>query len=580
ESEPISSSMLAARLGVSSRTIKNDIHIINKLTSGSIESSNKGYKLKGNLTKEDLNSILDTSSFIQSERLITIVITILSSKSKTVHLLDLSDQLFISDSLLRKDIALINNHYSDIGVQIRSKNDFLYIEGNEISKRTLIIQLINDEGENYSLSYKQLNNYFDDVNFNKMRIILNEKLYKYGLYINDFAKRKILLHVAIMILRKNEDFNLTIASKFEDNDPKFEMVNEFILAIEEDLSVSFTDYEKKQIYLLILSNSIDPETEVKIENPKVYDFLTYLVKEIKSKYFLDFNTESFMQSFSFHLENLIQRLNLESTINNPLKEQLRQSSAIIYDIALFIAEKVTTHFNLSEEITEDELSFIVIHLELELKRQYSETELISCGLLIPNYQLINKQVFQKLSKKYGNEFSVIQTYHTIEEINENNPDILITTMDDINLPFNTINISPFLTNEDYLKIDNAILNTKTNIINQEFQNKFDVFFKKKFFFIQTGPINEKKAIKIVTDKLYEEKYIDNYFMDSVLERENALSTAYNNFSIPHSVSPSAYKSTIGELINPNGIKWNNKKVKVMFLMVICPTELNYFQTFY
>src|SRR5699024_12339179 len=78
ENEAISSSMLANRLGVSSRTIKNDIHIINKLTSNSIESSNKGYKLKFNLTKEHLNSILDTSSFIQSERLIMIVITILS----------------------------------------------------------------------------------------------------------------------------------------------------------------------------------------------------------------------------------------------------------------------------------------------------------------------------------------------------------------------------------------------------------------------------------------------------------------------------------------------------------------------
>src|SRR5699024_2596847 len=292
-------------------------------------------------------------------------------------------------------------------------------------------------------------------------------------------------------------------------------------------------------------------------------YIILLVINMKCKYFLYFNTESFMQSFSFHLENLIQRLNLESTINNPLKEQLRQSSAIIYDIALFIAEKVTTHFNLSEEITEDELSFIVIHLELELKKQYSETELISCGLLIPNYQLINKQVFQKLSKKYDNEFSIIQTYHTIEEVNENNPDILITTMEDINLPLNIVNISPFLTNKDYLKIDNAILNTKTNIINQEFQYKFDNFFKKKFFFIQTDSINEKSAIKIVTDKLFEEKYIDSNFMDSVLERENALSTAYNNFSIPHSVSPSAYKSAIGVLINPNGIKWNDKKVEAM-----------------
>lgn len=88
------------------------------------------------------------------------------------------------------------------------------------------------------------------------------------------------------------------------------------------------------------------------------------------------------------------------------------------------------------------------------------------------------------------------------------------------------------------------------------------------------------AIDMLCNVLIENQLVTSEYRDNVQKRENAASTAYFDFAIPHSVCLEATINTIGVLIAPGGIQWNNHLVYVVFMMAISPDSLNDFQMLY
>lgn len=66
--------------------------------------------------------------------------------------------------------------------------------------------------------------------------------------------------------------------------------------------------------------------------------------------------------------------------------------------------------------------------------------------------------------------------------------------------------------------------------------------------------------------LFHLPYVGEQYWRKVLEREQAVSTGYTGFAIPHSVSFEASSNGICVAIAPGGIDWAGKQVYVVFLM--------------
>ena len=78
----------------------------------------------------------------------------------------------------------------------------------------------------------------------------------------------------------------------------------------------------------------------------------------------------------------------------------------------------------------------------------------------------------------------------------------------------------------------------------------------------------------------EGEYVIEQYRENVFLREAAASTAFFDFAIPHSVCLEATVNTIGVMLAPNGIQWNDRVVYVVFLMAISPDSLTDFQMLY
>lgn len=124
QDSPISSRILAEKMSVSVRTVKNYIYELNKLGSEPvISSSNAGYTVIPDEAAKLLEKPQNTSGELPQtfkERSFFIIKQILM-EHRQLNIFDLSDELFVSYSTLKSDLARMNKAYEKYHVKFMLK---------------------------------------------------------------------------------------------------------------------------------------------------------------------------------------------------------------------------------------------------------------------------------------------------------------------------------------------------------------------------------------------------------------------------------------------------------------------------
>ena len=88
-----------------------------------------------------------------------------------------------------------------------------------------------------------------------------------------------------------------------------------------------------------------------------------------------------------------------------------------------------------------------------------------------------------------------------------------------------------------------LLDKKKN--KKQFETMIKDVIKPELFFIDITAENEEELIRMVCKELVKNGYVDDTFVDSVLQREKISSTSfYNGFALPHAINHSAIESCI------------------------------------
>lgn len=144
---PVSSRILAEKMGVSIRTVKNYIYQLNRLGSVPvIHSSNLGYTIVPEEAAKLLATPQNENDLPQTfkERSFFIIKQILMEHQQ-LNIFDLSDELFVSYSTIKSDLARMNKAYEKYHVKFVLKQDEIQIIGEEKEKRRLISYIIFEE---------------------------------------------------------------------------------------------------------------------------------------------------------------------------------------------------------------------------------------------------------------------------------------------------------------------------------------------------------------------------------------------------------------------------------------------------
>lgn len=575
--KPITGKELADKLSCSPRTIINYVNYINS-DSVIIGSNQEGYFLKNivDITeKEEIETPQD-----KSQRMYYILKLILLSGEKGIDSFDLADELAISYSSLKKEIIYFNSILKSFNISIISRNNNIYILGEEKNKRKAMTYFIHKMQGDCLLDKDKLRKVFSSELIDTIEDIIDKNLKRFNYTINDFSLLNLLLHLAIITQRLL--YGESISEYENSSEIKNNISSHIIREVEYKFKIKLNECEYAQMESLIMAHIHSDNNETSnVVDKNLYSFMNSLCKEVKDIYYLDFTDEKFLVPFCLHIQSLLLRLQGNIQIDNPVKETFRNNAPFLYDVAVYMLKAICKKYNIKAEISDNEFTFVVMHLSLEVERQKQNDNLVNVLIYVPKYLGIEKVVESKLLTRFEDTIKIIGICNFENEINNYDFDVLVSVLNissTINKRF--VKIGPTLKQTDYNALcDVFTLVSQDKIINN-FKNVFPFFFDKKNFIYLNKEIDKKKAINIICNKLKENNYVSEEFEEKVIDREKAISTAYYTFAVPHAVSNSVYTQTVGVLIDPKGIKWDDKTIYAVMLMAVNPEYLNEFEEMY
>ena len=588
---PVPGKQLADQLGVSVRTVINYINDINAMNPQPVILSRPGGYI---ISRQDANGLLQQINSIPDgyrERAVYLCKRLLLDHGNSVNIFDLCQELYISYSLLKSDLRKMNQSYAYLNVRFRTRNNDVQIAGSERDKRKLMNHIIQQENSDLP-NLSTLKNYFSQETVDSVLSLLERAYRDNGFYLNDFAKMNLMLHILTLISRitsgndmKQEDiediFQTELLEKSEGS-----LAHQVKEGVEQICRVQIGPADAMQIYFLIKANSTPNENSMGEDLSSFIGIdllrqIQQIIISAEQAYCVRLNSNDFLVRLALHIKNMILRSASGQTVTNPMKASLHTSSPFLYDIAIFIVNQLLYRQLINNYPPEDEISFIVLHIGAEIERQNVTENTVKCALIAPDYLDVGKSLTQKLMQRFGDEMTITHTLVLTDDLSQLHQDLIISTVDHaVGSHQASVHISPFLTKQDYDAVQNAIERVQNQKELEYLAQNFEFYFSAENFLFQAQSSTREQTIRDLCSRMYKNGYVGEQYWHKVLQREQAVSTGYNGFAIPHSVSFEASSNGICVAISPDGIEWAGKQVYVVFLMAISPDSLNDFQALY
>ncbi|OMF45811.1 BglG family transcription antiterminator [Paenibacillus peoriae] len=567
---------------VSTRTIRKYVNEINQ-NQIIIASSPKGYRL---VSKDKAKKIDNHTSPMDR---IKIILKELILHSEGLNIFDLGDRLFLSISSIENDIVHANKIIKPYQLTIRHRKDMLILTGGEQDKRRLMSFIISQETSNGFLSLKAVQNSFPDYDVSLLKNEIISTLKEHNLYVNDYIMNNILLHLIITVDRiknNNSVIQTTDLNKFKSN-LETKAANKIAGILEEKYGINFSESERYNFILLLSSKTTmlnyQSLTSISLNHyvdEHYVDLSKKLLKKVHERYFIEISDDEFFVKFTLHIRNLIFRAKNEQMVKNPLTYKLKDSYPLIYELAVFISNQIQLIEHI--HINEDEISYIAFHIGSYFERKKELENKILCAVVCPNYYDMQLQLIQKLEKKFHDSLEIIKVSSDSSELTLlEDIDLLISTLPLQNKQIPSVFVHPYLTEKDYEHIQSQVnkLNKQKNM--RKVKQYLDLYFDKDLFMKNVYLDSDESYIAFMSKMFYEKGYVPKDFGDSVLEREQMSSTAFNNnVAVPHSMHMDSAKTGICIIILDRPVNWGKEKVQIIVMISINKQQRELFSPFF
>ncbi|MEG0410969.1 MAG: transcription antiterminator [Erysipelotrichaceae bacterium] len=525
ERKYLTSKHLANILGVSTRTIKNDISEFNSLFEKQnvyiSAKPNYGYKLiceDPNVITAIINQTWDKEDKVPilipqyAYQRVEYIIKKLLVIDYSMKIDDIIDELFISKSTFYLDLKEIKQRLKRYSLEVETEgNNGIKIQGKEFNKRICIAEYffynnhINPffAEDNLMFNSKQSKNEIKDI-----KDIIVEVINNYNLHLSDMSIENLTIHIFVMMRRILIDCHIEEQKK----NKKIESI-EYIAAskilsrLEEIFDLIVHDNEKMYIALHLESKQIG-ESLCKGKNDKLNVLIKKSFLSINEYFHVDFSQDKELLNYlQLHIPSMIERVKIGLIMRNPLVVKNATNYLYASVITAYFCEFLCSFYNI--EIDKNEFGYLVLYFNMSLRRITSKKKynvILTCGrgrpesitflnFLIERYGRLVEDIeivdFHQIRSKNLNEYDLIISTVPLN-IDTNIPIVLLRDFNDqeINkidiemnkLTFPTINLNSLL-NEKYLHVhvNNESLENLLKKTYPELNN--DINFEKDIDFV-------------------------------------------------------------------------------------------------
>ncbi|UCZ54964.1 BglG family transcription antiterminator [Bacillus shivajii] len=566
---------LASTLGVSTRSIRNDIKQLNSELNGIavfVNEKGKGFYLKVEDEKEFAslmeNIEAESKSYDSPTGRIAYIFDRLLNQEETLPMDDLAYEMNIGRSTLVNELKKAKVSLEAYNLSIVGKQSHgIFLDGKEINLRFFILDNI------YDFLYDDFP--LDEDVKNEIVTISNEH------DIESTTQKALLQFIIVMLdrLLKNHPL-IEVNNKHEEliNSNDYKIAKNIAEMIEAKLPIKIPEYEILFITIPIAGRRT-PTNNRTMADIIIPEDVTQLLNNIVEQ--LGFNkqviqeNETIFKDFQYHLTFMINRLIYGLRLKNPLLDDVKEKYPLAFKLAELAGDVIEREYDV--KVSEHELGYIAFYFGVFIAKSEGEVKKINkaaviCGTGRGTAKLVSIQLERVLkqntdidiysdvdvSKELLNDYDII--FSTVKlEVKTETPTVMINEIFDERSVAKKIEEVMYV---HHLPLDNGIhASFMKQLVDQD-----------KFFLLNSEKSYNENVHDMV-HALIDKGYFDSGFHKRLNERAKKGSMVFENYiAFPHTYNTLSDKIELAIGVFPTAVTAENKKVRLVFLLGVPEQE--------
>lgn len=570
---------LAQKLMVSTASIRNDLKQVEVIVQAKrvklVKIRGNGIKLEGNL--HDINQLKneqvwkkDETSNLNDDRISDLAYLLIENKEEYTRIEDLADILYVSPTTIRNDLTRLKAFLEDEGILLESKKKKgIRIIGEENKLRKIFSKVFASQTKildpyGFKSTYQPIQKRIISLlHMDPSCIYTTLRKLETTLQcsFSDEAFNTILIHTAIAIKRIQDGKSVDVPQNQSKKgyEKEYEAVSEISKAMGDHYHVIFNETEVYQLFNFIISSNLRYNSTVETI-PDDYECLQAIAEDIiqlvENTKQIEIDRTRYIDNLILHIRPLVNRLQRDMNLDNPLLEDIKKEYSDAYGIA-WMSNTIFRKF-IGKNVSEDEIGFIAIHIQTMIE---SEEESIKAILVCSN----GVGISQLLAMRLKNHFQRIQIVAicSIDSFQKNpyrkEVDLVLSTFPlETDVP--VIVVSPLLSEMDIQQINKYLFQNAEPSIPILDEVHVETLLHETLH-------TQEEVFERVHKYLLQKNFVKDTFYEALCDRERQCSTAIGDFAaIPHASFDTVKQSAIMLVTLDKAIMWNEDPVDlIMFI---------------
>ncbi|MDT2529799.1 BglG family transcription antiterminator [Enterococcus raffinosus] len=610
----LTSQEIASGIDVSNRTARKYLHLLEdalkKEAVATIDAKQgNGYQLKIEDSKKFdvfyLNEVKEQST---SKDITTIqesndrqyyILNRLFFEQSAVYVDAIADELFVSRSTISNDLVEIKKLITPYQIELQSKsNKGIFVVGNEQNIRHFIMNyFFMDRLHDNLFAFSMYANLLEGISVEEIVIIVLDECRESQLKLSDFIVYNLVLHIGLAIKRIQNGFLMDIQAPiaFDEDSIEYQTALKILARIEQAMGLTFSS-EEADFIALHLKNKITAKTIFQKADATEAEIRSQLLETLKAidqdtPFDLEHDT-ILIDGLMIHFIPLLTRLQNNSSIENPLLEEIKSQYPDLYELTVNYFSKMPIFS--SYRMTEGEWAYLAIHITAAVERYFNDQKthvLVICATGLGSSQMIKN----RLEREFGSRILIekVISYYEIAEQDLSRIDLIISSINLGNIVLNApiVNVSVFLGEEDIKKINHEISSTKGGHFNTCEENKqvemveekvelIKRSFQSELFYFADKRLTKETVLKELIGKIeaVEQNDLQESFLNQLKLRESYSSVVFSEFmAVPHPIEALTNEGYVAVAVVPEGIDWSEEYQKIQLVFLLSPDKLGKFE---
>lgn len=557
---------LAKMIGVSSRTIRNDLQELSDLQQGfTIEKSAKlGCRLiisDDTLFSKYLAGFSETTIEMQKDRIESLLSLLLIDENyQTVT--QLSDALLVSGSQIKKDLSKLELYLKGSSLVLERKAHYGIRIISEVKNRLLLLLDCYQRGNNKLL--EKLEKAYDLEKQKQIKDQLYQLINSHEWEIDYGEFRRLEEELLLLLLIKWQKTQAEAPVSY---------LTEVLQKTSFSVPIQKEVHEFFEASLLAKTKKLEILSNKQLLKEEIIHFFQQMDAQQKTWFSTD---QEFLDLVYLHVAALIERSRKEMNFSNPYLEDISKDYPVMFNYAVMFSKWLEERFQLT--IASDEIGYLATHMTVPYHKwqQHLIENIYRIAVVCSSGGGMAYLVEMKLRRIFPR--AKIQTFSMfeIEDIQTYFPDLIFSIIElTIEVDCPVILMSEIQSELDYLEVSENLSLLKSDETFSIERAFFDLFSEGLFRIEQKRSYSD---ILVALADQVEAKVGFAGYKDSLMERENYLSTIYQHgVAIPHPLIMSGKENRVAVCLLPEGASETEREAKIIFMVSLKAEQLDIHQ---